>query len=351
MGTCVFMVAFVIGVEWVSSKHRVLSSTIIGLAYPIGEILLGVFAMYFEHYRPFLIVIYVPGLMAIFYLWLIPESVRWLMVSGRHEKAYEILKTTAKRNNKELSQKSRDIIFDKSKEEDVNNVSVVPLKTLFKYKVMILRLLACSVCWIAITHIFYGLSVSSTKIDDDDNKYLSYIIVMMGEIPAALIAYFLLDYLGRRTTMCSAMVIAGIATISSTLIPSAQTLIIRGLLFIGLCATSCAFAVLYIFTAEIWPTSFRNTLMNVCSMIGRFGSMSAPLTILLVNYFSFFHYFVGISDIIVMFKFTESLLSIITATRVWWCRYSGRVRGITFARNAETKTSRYNRRSAKYVKQ
>lgn len=280
------MVSFVLGVEWVSSRYRVLSSTIIAIVYPIGEILLGLIAMYFNHYRPFLIAVYAPGLIAIFYLWLIPESVRWLTVTGRHEQAYKILETTAKRNNKEISQKCREIIFDKSKEEeDVNDVAVSPIKHLFKYKVMIFRLFACSICWVAVTHIFYGLSLSSTKISDDDNKYLSYIIVMAGEIPASLIAYFLLDRLGRRTTMCSAMVIAGAATISSTFVPSAQTLLIRGLLFLGLCATSCSFAVLYIFTAEIWPTSFRNTLMNICSMIGRFGSMSAPLTSLLVRNF------------------------------------------------------------------
>lgn len=282
-GTGIYAVAFVLGVEWVSSKHRVLSTTIIGVTYPIGEILLGVFAIYLEHYRSFLFAVYAPGLFAIFYFWLIPESVRWLTVTGRHEQAHKILKTTADRNNCELTKKSSDIIFDKTKEEGKNTVSVVPIKTLFQYKIMIFRLLACSLCWISVTHIFYGLSISATKIDDDDNKYMSYIIVMMGEIPAALIAYFLLDYLGRRSTMCGAMIIAGTATICSTFVPSAQTIIIRGLLFIALTATSCGFAVLYIFTAEIWPTSFRNTLMNICSMIGRFGSMSSPLTILLVR--------------------------------------------------------------------
>lgn len=290
------MAAFVLCVEWVSTKHRVMSSTIVSLIYPLGEILLGLAAMYYDHYRSFLVFVYTPALLIIFYFWLVPESIRWLVVTGQHKKALKMLRNTAQKNNTIISDKSYailrqtcnasmlaiDKIDDSEQEHDgtKNNESVMEI---FKHRILIIRLIVCSLCWIMVTHIFYGLSLSATKIADDDNKYLSYIVVMCAEVPAALISYFLLDYAGRRTTMCGAMVTAGVATIASTLIPIQQTIIIRLLFFIGMCATSCAFAVLYIYSAEIWPTPLRNTLMNLCSMVGRIGSILAPLTTLFVS--------------------------------------------------------------------
>lgn len=293
------MAAFLLCIEWVSTKYRVLSSTIVAIIYPVGEILLGLTAIYIDHYRTFLIAIYVPALFVVSYFWLIPESVRWLVVTGQHQKALKIIQQTAKDNKKEISEKSLEILHitcnandkvngttnaankDAEKQETVGAADSIA--SIFKHRILILRLIVCSFCWIIVTHIFYGLSVSATKISDDDNKYLSYIVVMMAEIPASIISYFLLDYVGRRPTMCGALVTAGVATIASTFIPVEHTIIIRILFFIGMCATSTAFAVLYIFSAEIWPTGIRNTMMNICSMIGRFGSMLAPLTTLFVR--------------------------------------------------------------------
>lgn len=55
------------------------------------------------------------------------------------------------------------------------------------------------------------------------------------------------------------------------------------LFLIGKFAITCSFQVLYFFTSEIFPTNVRNSLLSLCSMIGRVGSMLAPQTPLLVN--------------------------------------------------------------------
>lgn len=154
---------------------------------------------------------------------------------------------------------------------------------IFKHKILIVRLIVCSICWIVTLHLYYGLSMSATKIAGDDNKYLSYIVVAVAEIPAALISYILLDYAGRRTTLCGSLVTAGIATIISALIPVQRVIVIRLLSFIGMCATSCALGIIFIYSAEIWPTPMRNLMINLCSMIGRSGSTVAPFTTLLVS--------------------------------------------------------------------
>lgn len=252
--------------------------------------LLGVSAIILPHYRTFLIIIYAPAFLMALYFWLVPESVRWLIVSGQYERAMIILNRTAKQNNRQISDKSLEIlrknIIDAKKTND-NESDCSLLLSIFYHRILIARLFLCSTCWVLIVFTYFGLSVNATKIADDDNKYLTYITTMIAELPAAIITFFLLKYIGRRMAMCFVLCTAGIVIIFVTFVPTQYTSIIRIMFFIGMCATSSAFGILYVFSAEIWPTAIRNTMMNICSMIGRLGSMVAPLAILLVILFFF----------------------------------------------------------------
>jgi hypothetical protein len=51
----------------------------------------------------------------------------------------------------------------------------------------------------------------------------------------------------------------------------------------GKCAITIAFTGVYVFTAELFPTELRHTMLGTCSMVGRIGSIIAPQTPLLVS--------------------------------------------------------------------
>lgn len=51
----------------------------------------------------------------------------------------------------------------------------------------------------------------------------------------------------------------------------------------GKLAITASFTVLYVFTAELFPTNARHSMIGVCSTIGRMGSALAPQTPLLVS--------------------------------------------------------------------
>jgi OCT family organic cation transporter-like MFS transporter 4/5 len=48
-------------------------------------------------------------------------------------------------------------------------------------------------------------------------------------------------------------------------------------------AIAVAFSIVYMLTTEIFPTQMRATMVSMCSMLGRIGSMLAPQTTLLVR--------------------------------------------------------------------
>lgn len=291
---CTFAAVYILGVEWVSTKNRVVGTTIVTLSYPIGEVFLGIAAMYIHDFRDLLRVLYIPGLLIISYFWLVPESIRWLLVTGQTDRAVKILKRAARINGKQISQKTIEMIhtqYGGSKIELLTENETVPekqssilhsFKQVLKSRTLLTRLINSCFCWMVCAYCYYGLSLSSTKIQGDQNKYFSFMTVAAAEIPGLLIALLLLNRVGRRALLCATMVISGLSSIVSPLIPAEQTTIILVLFIIGKCAITCSFSVLYIFTAELWPTSLRNTMMNVCSMVGRSGAMIAALTPILV---------------------------------------------------------------------
>lgn len=264
------------------------------LSYPIGEVFLGLAAMYIHDFRILLRVLYTPGLLIITYFWLVPESIRWLLVTGQTKRAEKVLRRAARINGKEISQKTIQMIHSQyghsAIELSATNETLkqqTSLKHSFKQvirsKTLLIRLTNSCFCWMVCAYCYYGLSLSSTKIQGDQNKYVSFMTVAAAEIPGLLIALMLLNRFGRRALLSATMVISGLASILSPLIPPEQSTIVLVLFIIGKCAITCAFSVLYIFTAELWPTNLRNTMMNLCSMVGRSGAMLAPLTPLLVR--------------------------------------------------------------------
>lgn len=274
----------VISAEWVSSKNRVQSTTIVSFSVIIGESVMALTAMYFQNVRTFFLVYCTPGLFVFVYFWLVPESARWLYATGRVDKAEKTLKKSAAVNGKEIPQKTLDQMRAKYSAEqsiDVDNETKVSLASIFKSKPLLLRFIRTSICWIVNAFIYYGIGIMSTRIKGDDNKYLSFIIVSFMALPGSISALYLLTRFGRRKTLFAALTTSGISIILSSLVPDNYKTIILIFFLISKVAITCSFMSIYTFTTELWPTSQRQTMLGLCSMMGRIGGMLAPITILL----------------------------------------------------------------------
>ncbi|KAG2646302.1 organic cation/carnitine transporter 7-like isoform X2 [Panicum virgatum] len=97
------------------------------------------------------------------------------------------------------------------------------------------------------------------------------------EFPGLLLAALLVDRIGRKVTL-GGMILLCCAFSAPLCIQLRQGLSII-LLF---CARTCvmgSFAVLHVYSPEIYPTSCRNTGVGFANFIGRVGSIVAPLTI------------------------------------------------------------------------
>lgn len=84
-------------------SKRSLVSVIVWEAFPVGEMTLGFVAWQIHDWREMLRYLYAPGLLFVAYLWIIPESVRWLISKGRYEEADKILLKAASNSGVTLS--------------------------------------------------------------------------------------------------------------------------------------------------------------------------------------------------------------------------------------------------------
>ena len=104
---------------------------------------------------------------------------------------------------------------------------------------------------------------------------LNIVIMAVMDVVAGLLTFPLVDYCGRRISTCMCLLITGASFVSSFLFSEMiikQVLAQTGLFFNTLC-----FSLMYVFTAEIYPTIVRSTGVGMLNAIGRIGSLLPPL--------------------------------------------------------------------------
>lgn len=273
---------FIYNAEWVTSKHRVLLSSINGFGNALGCAGVGLAAMYYQNnFTAFKLAMSIPSLLIILYYFVLQESPRWLLTRQMHKKAIKSMSKAARFNGRSLSEKTISKIERQSiraiHSATAQSFSGLSFWDVVRNRTLVWRLIVLSLVWIFALFAYYGVILSSTQIHE--NKYLSFIIIALAEIPGVFLAILTLDRFGRRTTVGSTLFVCGLSILLSSLLTKSQWLYKMILFCCFKSVLTTTFLSLYTYSAELWPTSVRNTTMNICLMIGRSGGMLASLTV------------------------------------------------------------------------
>ncbi|XP_044739758.1 organic cation transporter protein-like [Chrysoperla carnea] len=296
-GNTIFSTAFIIGIELVGPAYRLTAATSYNVCMSLGEIILGTVAWYVNSWRTLLRVLYIPGLIAISYWWIIPESIRWLICMKKFDEIYIILGKMSKQNNRPLPENYKTFL----KDEDSTN-SDTNIKTVLKNRTICLRFINCCLIILANYIIFPGLSLSSVTLSG--NKYINFIITSTVEIPGNILCAICLMRFSRRLTAGVSYFMTGIFCI--------LLYFIDGKNYVGIIIYTCgklmatiASHTMLIFITELFPTAVRQSLFNISAAVGGVGSMIAPQIPLLA--------FIWNPLPILTFGFFALLASILTA--------------------------------------
>lgn len=274
----------ILATEWVTAEHSLLAACSVVVWAPVGQSFTAFIAFYFTNYKWLLRFLSLLGFMTFPYIWIIPESFRWLLVNRKYDDAIKVIEKAAKTNGLDVSPKTYEIIASKCRSHDLDNIEnhqenngsfidVIRSCSLF------IRLSICAFCWVSAIFLTYGISLTATSLKGD--KRVNFLIVSLGSVPSAMVTYLMLKHLHRRWATNISFIIAGCAILASKFFSSYATLSII-FFFIGKLFSQHSVNIVYLYTNEMWPTVLRHRIMGICSTIGRLGSIAAPLTPLLV---------------------------------------------------------------------
>ncbi|XP_017072280.1 solute carrier family 22 member 3-like [Drosophila eugracilis] len=286
VGSTLFPTAFLLAVELVGPKHRVVAATVVSLTYGLAEAFMGYLANYLRDWRSFLRMLYTPALLHLTFIYLLPESVRWLLSQSKEMEAKSTLRRVAQVNRKVLPESQLNDLIRSNRQLVAQSAAAgghYSIRQIFK--ALGSRTALCCFVWFTHTLIALGLSLHSAQLSG--NKFENFSMTGFMQLPGILMATTLMNWIGRRWALsscqftCAALLLAVAATDGGYPLTSSI------LYYLAKMVSTGSFMILYFFTSEIFPTNCRNSMLSFCSSVGRFGSMLAPQTTLLIVYYRY----------------------------------------------------------------
>ncbi|NXC28607.1 S22A5 protein, partial [Campylorhamphus procurvoides] len=282
-----YVAAFVLGTEILGKSIRVLFCTLgVCIFYAFGYMLLPLFAYFIRDWRMLLLALTLPGLLCIPLWWVIPESPRWLVSQGRFQEAEDILRKAAKTNGITPPE----VILDPSELQDVNSQKqqTYTILDLMRTRNILTITIMSVLLWMIISVGYFGLSLDTPNLHGD--VYVNCFLSAVTEVPAYLISWVLLRHLPRRYSMAAALFLGGCVLLFIQLVPAHIRALSILLVMVGKFGITSAFSMVYVYTAELYPTVVRNMGVGASSMASRLGSILSPYFVYLGAYDRFLPY-------------------------------------------------------------
>jgi len=257
-------------VEFAPTSWRAVAKGCLAIGWTCGSMFLVFVAWLLRdlHSMSSLVVCVLPaiivGTLNYFFL---PESPRWMLVSGDQRKAHEALTKIAKVN-----------LGDDAVELDT---LAVPSTTgggsfgmLFKGKLIKPTAVIGFSQGVACLSL-YGVAFSSESAGASGGPYLSAFLGALVELPAYILMCPMADRLGRRAAYAGFLALGAVAMLFSAY--TNEGALNAAAVLISRFSVAGSSTIVYVVSAEQFPTACRNLGVGFGSSCGRIGAIVAPM--------------------------------------------------------------------------
>eukprot|EP00058_Branchiostoma_floridae_P003256 XP_002588744.1 hypothetical protein BRAFLDRAFT_238294 [Branchiostoma floridae] len=285
----VFLPAFVIATEMVGVDRRTLTGTLIQSSFSMGGVVLTGIAYLIRDWSRLQLAISLINVVLVLTWRFGIESPRWQLSKGRNEEVVRMIRRAAKVNGVKVP----DEVFHAGKKQVTENDKTSPEKPDLKkiggpeYTIfdivrtpnMAKKSAIIFFNWFVVTVVWFGLALNTQQLGGDN--YLNFLIMNLVDFPAQIFSIFTVSYFGRRPSLTFFMLFGGAACIFYTVIftPDMHPLSVA-LPMVGKFGNTAAFSVVYVWTAELYPTVVRNVGVGASSMWSRVGGIASPFVML-----------------------------------------------------------------------
>ncbi|KAF3448797.1 hypothetical protein FNV43_RR09510 [Rhamnella rubrinervis] len=278
--------ALVLSTEMMSRKWRDRVGIIGFLCFTLGFLSLPAIAYVNKDssWRSLYLWTSIPGIVycaMIFFF--VRESPKWLLTQGRKGEALAILERFGEANNNINMSSSTLFLYSRFSlvEDEENSGAVVDvfasLRNLFNKRWALRRVMTLMVLGVGAGMIYYGMPLGVGSLGF--NTYVSVTINALSEIPSYALTFIIIGSWNRRTLLLLFSLISGIGSIMCVVVSFKWKALQIGFEMLSFFCGNVAFAVLMIYTLELFPTSVRNSATSMVRQASVLGATISPMLI------------------------------------------------------------------------
>ncbi|CAK9290216.1 unnamed protein product [Gordionus sp. m RMFG-2023] len=327
----IFDIPFVSSIELVGPTKRAFITILMCFTYACGVVIFATIAYFVRDWKILTLIVDIPFIAFYIYWWFLPESIRWLIVKKKYQRAEKIIQITAKVNKVSIphnflisklkddepntdhrkadipEQFKRDLLpsndssvsltnfafslTDISNKPSVENgsqeikhhddfvgetelkVKQLSIRDLLSHPNMRNKTFIITFAWIANVVSYVGIQ---NYVSFLDNIHLNFLLASLAELPGYIFLWFTLDKIGRRFPFAACMLVSGISVLATNLVFSTSKLLVLVLALIGKIGITTSFAIIYLYASEIYPTELRGTGMALTLTVSRIFTVAVP---------------------------------------------------------------------------
>lgn len=205
----VYQIPFIIALELVGPNYRSFVTVMTCTFYTFGLMMLAGVTYLIRDWVELTLYTSVPFLLYFLYLFIMPESPRWLLMKGKLEEALQVLEKMAKVNGKQFpvafkNKLQKRVQAEKDRTVKREEVSIGAFD-LCRTPNMRLKTILITLNWFVNETVYLGLSYYGPSLGE--NQYLSFFLSSLVEIPSYVVCWIIMDRYGRRWPMCMLMIL------------------------------------------------------------------------------------------------------------------------------------------------
>ncbi|KAL1399381.1 hypothetical protein pipiens_001183 [Culex pipiens pipiens] len=274
----VYQIPFIIALELVGPNYRSFVTVMTCTFYTCGLMMLAGVTYLIRDWVELTLFTSVPFLFYFGYMFVMPESPRWLLMKGKLEEALQVLEKMARVNGKQFPAAFKNKLqarVDAEKRRTVKREEVsIGAFDLCRTPNMRLKTILITLNWFVNETVYLGLSYYGPSLGE--NQYLSFFLSSLVEIPSYIVCWIIMDRWGRRWPMCIMMIMGGLCCVTTVVLPEDAVSETLFLYLLSKSMLSASFLIIYPFAGELYPTQVRGVGIGTSSYIGGLGLIVIP---------------------------------------------------------------------------
>ncbi|KAA0046973.1 organic cation/carnitine transporter 4-like [Cucumis melo var. makuwa] len=275
--------AFVLATEPIGPTKRGIAGMSTFYFFSSGIAALSAIAYFFKSWRHLYIASSLPSFF--FILLVLPflsESPRWFLVRGRVTEATSLMAAIAKANGNHLPEGVFLALDEDTKRDEIQqSTQSGSLLDVMRSPITRIRLILAVAINFMCAVVYYGLSLNVVNLDT--NIYMNVAVNAVAEMPAFLITAVLLDVCGRKPLAIGTLWFSGVFCLAGSSMKGVGIwkVIRMGCGVLGIFGMAGTYNLLYIYTAELFPTVVRNAALGSATQASQMGAILAPFVVVM----------------------------------------------------------------------